>query len=279
MRKILFLTLGLLLILVSTVFAADFQPTKKVVLFYRVADTILQVQNSDEDMIAGKEELETELRKHYSKRFIVEGIQRNTYKISPPSFYKSLIKPDQIPFMIVIEIAGGGLSIDHYQNIFGAPATGYAPSVKVHLNEAVPTKDGSGFAPFDYGIKNYTAGTFSVGNTIFATEKDPRKNVKNAVRASFRDACVLNSDKLNKYINPVGVEYEIARYNGDFEKCGELYRKQNAGAIEKVNKFKAWCNEDETRKTYLVPLNNFPNVEAQAAYIEQLEKMGMYKEK
>lgn len=278
MRKIIFLTLALALFLVNTVFAADFQPTKKVVIFYRVSDAILQAQNSDEDIVAGKEEFEKELRNHYSKRFIVQDIKRNTYEPSQPSFYQSLIKPNQTPLMVIIELAGEDVSVDHYQNAYGAQATGYAPAIKVHLTEAVPAKDGLGFMPYDYGVQTYSAGTFSVGMGVYAAQTDPRKNVKNAVRASFRDACKFN-DKINKYVNPLAAENEVARYSGDFEKCKDIYYKKYGASIEKIKKFEAWCSEDTTRQPHLSAINSFPSIDSKMIYINQLEKMGVYKEK
>lgn len=277
MKKIFLLTACLLFILCSMVSAADIQPTKKVVLFYRVSDAILQAQNSDEDILRGQEELEKELKNHYGKRFIVQDIQRNTYEPTNPPFYQSLIKPNQTPFLISIELVGEGVSVDHYQNAFGAQTSGYAPSISVHLIEAMPSNDGIHFIPFDYGVQSYSAGTFSYGMGVYATQTDPRKNVKNAVRASFRDACKYN-DKINKYVDPFGEKMELARYTGDFEKGQELYRQKYAPALDKIKKFEAWCNADTTRQPHLSAINSFPSIDSKMIYINQLEKMGVYKE-
>lgn len=277
MKKLLLLVTALTFLLCSVASAAEFQPTKKVVLFYRVSDAILQSQNDAEDIAKGQEEFEKELRKHYGKRFLVQDIKRNTYPpTSSPAFYQELIKPNQVPLMVQIELAGETTTSTNYQNAYGAKTTGYAPAIKVHLSEALPKTNGIEFTNVDYGIQTYSSGTFALGMNIYAAETDPRKNVKNAVRAAFRDACKLN-EQINKYVDPMGAEIEIARFSGDFEKMEELQTKKYAPAITEIERFTAWCNADETKKVYLQGLEMMPSIEQKLAYINQLKSMGYYK--
>lgn len=277
MKKLVLLTACLLFMLCNVVSAADFQPNKKVVLFYRVSDAILQAQNSDEDMIKGKEEFEKELKDHYSKRFIVQEIRRAAGEPSQPPAYQATIKPNQTPFIVKIDLEGEGTSVQNYQNAYGAQATGYAPGVNVHLVEAMPNSAGTEFIPCDYGTKLYSSGTFAVGMGIYAAQTDPRKNTKNAVRGSFRDACKFN-DKINKFVNPLAYELEVARYQGNFEKCREIHNKMYGPALDKIKKFEAWCNADATRAPYLGGLNAMTSIDQKMIYINQMEKMGVYKE-
>lgn len=276
MKKLLLLVTALTFLFCSVTSAAEFQPTKKVVLFYRVSDAILQSQNDAEDIAKGQEEFEKELLKHYSKRFLVQDVKRNTYQPTSPVFYQELIKPDQVPLMVQIELAGETTTSTNYQNAYGAQATGYAPAINVHLSEALPRASSKEFVNVDYGIKTYSSGTFALGMNIYAAETDPRKNVKNAVRASFRDACKLN-EQINKYVDPMGAEIEMSRFSGDFEKMEELQTKKYAPAIAEIERFTAWCNADETKKVYLQGLEMMPSIEQKLAYINQLKSMGYYK--
>ena len=275
--KKLFLFIFVLIALTANICFADSpEPTKKVVLFYRVSDAILQAQNSDEDMIAGKEELEKELKNHYSKRFIVQEIRRATGEPSLPPAYQSTIRANQIPLIVKIDLEGETTATQFYQNAFGAKAAGVAPAINVHLIEALPSSDGLNFASFDYGTKAYSSGTFAMGMNIYAAQTDPRKNVKNAVRGSFRDACKLN-EQVNKYVNPLAYDFEIARYTGDFEKCREIFQKMYGTQLDEIKKFETWCNADPARKAYLNGLNALSSIEQKITYINTLKNIGTYK--
>lgn len=278
MMKKLVLLFCFIMLAFNTVYAATTpEPTKKVVLFYRVPDTILQCQNADEDIVAGAAELEKELKNHYSKRFIVQEIRRADGEAAPPSTYQATIKPNQIPFIVKIDLAGEDTAVQQYQNAFGAKATGYAPAINIHLIEALPNANGTTFIPYDYGTKSYSAGTFAVGRSVYAAQTDPRKNVKNAVRASFRDACQLN-DKINKYANPMAYDFKNARFKGEFEKCHEIYQKAYGPSIERVKKFETWCNSDPMRQGYLNGLNTLQSIDQKITYINQMITMKIYQE-
>lgn len=141
MKKLILLVTALTFLICSVASAAEFQPTKKVVLFYRVSDAILQSQNDAEDITKGQEEFEKELRKHYGKRFLVQDVKRNTYPpTSSPAFYQELIKPNQVPLMVQIELAGETTTSTNYQNAYGAQATGYASSTNDY-SEIIETND------------------------------------------------------------------------------------------------------------------------------------------
>ena len=120
MKKIFLFIFVLIALTANICFADAPEPTKKVVLFYRVSDAILQAQNSDEDIIAGKEELEKELKNHYSKRFIVQEIRRATGEPSLPPAYQSTIRANQVPLIVKIDLEGETTTTQFYQNAFGA---------------------------------------------------------------------------------------------------------------------------------------------------------------
>lgn len=275
--KKLFLFIFVLIALTANICFADApEPTKKVVLFYRVSDAILQAQNSDEDMIAGKEEFEKELKNHYSKRFIVQEIRRATGEPAQLPAYQATIKANQVPLIVKIDLEGEGTATQLYQNAYGAQATGVAPAINVHLLEVLPSSDGTIFVPYDYGTKSYSAGTFAVGMNIYAAQTDPRKNVKNAVRGCFRDACKLN-EQVNKYVNPLAFDFEMARYTGNFEKCHEIYQKMYGSQLEEIKKFEEWCKAVPVRAGYLNGLNVLSTIEQKITYINTLKNMGNYK--
>ena len=275
--KKLFLFIFVLIALTANICFADApEPTKKVVLFYRVSDAILQAQNSDEDMVDGKEEFEKELMNHYSKRFIVQEIRRATGEPSLPPVYQSTIKANQVPLIVKIDLEGESTTTQFYQNAFGAKATGVAPAVNVHLIEALPSADGLNFIPFDYGTKTYSSGTFAMGMNIYAAQTDPRKNVKIAVRGCIRDACKLN-EQVNKYVNPSAYDFEIARYTGDFEKCRDLFQKMYGTQLDEIKNFEAWCGADPIRASYLNGLNGLQSIEQKLTYINTLKNIGVYK--
>lgn len=276
MKKILFI-IGAFCFACNLAFANAPKPTKKIVLFYRVPNAILQCQNSKEDMIAGKEELEKELRNHYGKRFIVEEIRQLPYEdFNTTAEFLEMVKINQTPFILKISLEGQGTSVDYYQNTYGATKTGVAPTTNVHLFEAIiDSKDNELYA-HDYGIKSYTAGTFALGRDIFS-QKDPRINTKNAVRGCFRDACTFNQS-INKYANPAAYELETDRFTGNFKPLAVAAHKMLAEQNAKLEKFKQWCNSDSSRSNYLVALNNIPTFQQKIAFIDYWESTGLYKE-
>lgn len=275
MKKLLLLVTALTFLFCSVTSAAEFQPTKKVVLFYRVSDAILQSQNDAEDIAKGQEEFEKELLKHYSKRFLVQDVKRNTYQPTSPVFYQELIKPNQVPLMVQIELAGETTTSTNYQNAYGAQATGYAPAINVHLSEALPRANSKEFVNVDYGIKTYSSGTFALGMNIYAAQTDPRKNVKNSVRASFRDACKLN-EQINKFVDPMGAEIEMARFSGNFEKWKNYRHKNMLLHSQKSNVLQHGAMQMK-QKIFLQGLGMLSTIEQKLAYINQLKSMGYYK--
>lgn len=278
MKKVLLVLFALMMFL-NFCYAATPEPTKKVVIIYRVSDAVLQCQNADENMIEGAQELEKELVNHYSKRFIVEGIQRgNTPEKSMPiSFYQDKVKNGQTPLIITIFLQGQGQSTTLYQNAFGAQKTGIAPAINVQLKEVIIDPNDNAVYSWDYGVQSYSAGTFAIGMNIYAAQTDPRKKAKNAIRACFRDACKFNED-INKYANPTAYENEHNRFVGNFKPLALTQEKANAEANAKIEKFQAWCNADEIRKAYLAPLSTTNDINFIISYIDNLAKIGVYTE-
>jgi len=277
LRKIILLVLVLLTIPAITLAAATPEPTKNVILFYRVPDAVIQCQNSSEDMVKGAQELEKELTNHYGKRFIVQGIQRVKQDNLSPADYQNMVKYHQSPFIIQIELKGQGQSVSYYQNAFGAQSTGFAPSTNVHLIEIIPNTNDNRFYQYDYGVQSYSAGTFAIGRDIYAAQKDPRKNAKNAIRGCFRDACIFDGS-INKYANQAAYEKEINRFTGNFKPLSLGIEKTKTETNDKIEKFMTWCNADSSRKAYLVPLEMYSDSNLKIIYIDQFIKMGVYKE-
>lgn len=278
MRRILFLLLFSIFCISSTCFSAP-EPTKKVVIIYKVEDTALECQNAENDIIAGKQELEKELVNHYKKRFIVEGIKRGptTEEKQPASFYQELAGEGKTPLIITIYLKGQGEAYTQYQNAYGAKATGVAPAINVGLLEIILEPTGDDYSFWDYGVSSYSAGTVSAGRFIFAVQEDPRKNAKNAIRGVFRDACKFD-ETINRYANPTAYSIETDRYSGNFQAAREKYNKIYGAINARIAKFMQWCKSDSTRADYLLPLNIFTTPEQKLNYIDGFIKMGVYKE-
>lgn len=275
MKKVLFVLFALMM-LSSFCYAAAPEPSLKVILFYKVSDAILQCQNAQEDLVVGKTELEKELVNHYSKRFIIQGIERipQNVLLTPPEYFNK-VKPGQLPFIIKIDLEGQGQSTTLYQNAYGAQKVGVAPSTNVHLREAIPNLDDNTIYQYDYGVQSYSSGTFAMGRDVVAAQTDPRKNAKNSVRGCFRDACQIN-DAINKYANPNAYKKELNRFIGNFKPLALAQEKINDTTNAKIEKFKAWCNADKIRKGYLAPLGTTNDINFIISYIDNLAKMGVY---
>lgn len=284
MKKILLL-ISISIFIITSICSAAPAPTKKIVLFYKVQDAILQCQNSKEDMIEGAKEFEKELMEHYSKRFIVEDIKRiPVEEVLPTDEYFAKVKFNQTPFLVILTLEGQGYSTQLYQNAFGAQKIGAAPSTNVHLMEAVPDNNDKCFKVYDYKVQAYTAGTFAVGRTIFAAETDPRKNTKNAIRGCIRDACKFN-ESINKYANPKVYEIETSRFTGNFQETAtslkEYHKKTMSNEYSvnaRIEKFKAWCAKDSIRKPYLNSFQMMTTNELKLNFIDTLIAAEMYVE-
>lgn len=277
MKKVLLLICLCIFGLNSVSYAAAPKPSQKIFLFYKVSDIILQCQNAEEDKIAGRTELEKDLTTHYNKRFIVQGVQRIPEDtILSAADYLAKVKPNQVPFIVEIELKGQGQSSDLYQNAYGAQTTGVAPTVNVNLKEFIVDMTDKKLHGLDYGVKSYGSGTFAVGRSVYAVEKDPRKNTKNAIRASFRDACRFN-ETINKYADPTAYEQEYNRFTGAFKTFAAVYGKAAENKNAKIEKFKQWCDADETRKSHWIAVSS-SHTDFAIAYINELIKMGVYKE-
>lgn len=237
----------------------------------------MKCQN-EEDIVAGRQELEKELFDHYGKRFVIKSIHRgNAPEISmPPSFYLEKAGEGAAPLFVTIYLRGQGRAYSTYQNAFGATAVGTAPAVNVGLIETVVDIDEKYYS-YDYWVSSYSAGTFAVGRSIFAAQESPRKNAKNSVRAIFRDACKFDNS-INKYASPALYELEVARYMGDFQATEKIRNKLFAGVNTRIEKFVAWCKQDVARTGYLSPIEQTQSLDFKINYINTLIQMGMYKE-
>ena len=63
----------------------------------------------------------------------------------------------------------------------------------------------------------------------------------------------------------------------NIEKMEELQAQKYAPALAEIERFTAWCNADETKKSFLQGLGMLSTIEQKLAYINQLKSMGYYK--
>lgn len=266
-------------------FAAETAKKLAVCLIYKVPDTVLQSQNKEEDMVAGQKEFEKDLLKAYSKRFDVREMKRVDEKETHPTQeYVAMAKPGEIPLLVLVKLEGNGVSVDHYQNAFGAKVDGVAPSTFVHIQEGTIDRNDNSFCGWDYGKREYTAGTFSMGRMVAAVDTDPRRNTKNAVKAALKDVCALTPG-INKYTNPEMYTIDLYRFQGDFKKASELNQQRKAAQDVKeaplrarVDKFINYVhNHPELGITNLVDANQ-NDLSLMKDFMDSYIKMGLYKE-
>lgn len=201
---------------ITGVYANDFTPTKRVVIFYRVPDTVISCQNGDEDMVEGRKEFENTLRKFYEKRFIVDDIQPAPVEKETAKQYLARVKLGEIPIFMSINLEGQHTISQNWQNAFGATETTYAPAVDLNISEYRAYSDNQfhGYGPVSM---YWSPGAMPLGFGYgYITENNARKNTKNAIKFVIESVCTFNK-KINKYANPTEYQKEVARYNGDFE--------------------------------------------------------------
>ena len=197
-------------------FAAP-QPTKHIVLFYKVSDAILMCQNSDENIEKGKIEFENELNNHYSKRFVVDGVK---YLPEMPALsaeeYLAMVKQNETPFILKLKLNGTGSTIQTFQNVFGAKKSIEVPTIKIDRAEAVVDRQDKIIYAVNYGEAEYHPNAMALGGDLYSST-DQRKNTKNDVRGYIRDYCTYLGDKINKYADMKKFNQYNDAYNGDFK--------------------------------------------------------------
>ena len=193
-------------------FAANFMPNKRVHIFYKVPDTILLCQNSKEDLTKGREEFENEVKQAYGKRFIVVGIEPTTVPKTAAE-YLAMVKPNENPLILTIELKGQRTISQEYQNVFGAKKVGYAPAVDMTIDEriAYDCQEFHGYGPISVW---WSPGTIALGGDIY-TQTNARKNTKNAIKWLLQNTCQMNKT-INKYAEAEKYKEEEARFKGDF---------------------------------------------------------------
>lgn len=138
MKRIVLLFLSLLILSLSgTVMANEKQA---VTIFYCVDDTILQAQNSKDDVEKGKVEFEKVFLDNFNKRFDINGVKR-IHKIETTADLKYdrdelyNIPTNQVPVLVELKVTGLGTETDTYQNAFGAKSNITVPNVNINYTE------------------------------------------------------------------------------------------------------------------------------------------------
>lgn len=212
--------LALLFMSCTICFAAP-QPTKHIVLMYKVPDTILSCQNSDENVVTGAQEFEKEIINHYNNRFIVDSVKH--LPIEPElgvSDYLAMVKPNQIPFILKLNLEGSGNKTITYSNMFGATITTTVPTINIKRTEGIVDKNDSAIYIADYDVAEYHSNTMAVGRNIYSNT-NTRKNTKNCIRGYIRDYCTYFGDKINKYTDPAAYANYNDSYYGNFKSIDE----------------------------------------------------------
>lgn len=216
MKKVISFLAMIFFTLMSVVYASDFTPTKRVVIFYRVPDTVISCQNGEEDMVKGREEFEKTLRKNYEKRFIVDDIRPAPAEKETAKQYLARVKLGEVPIYVAINLVGQHTISQNWQNAFGATETTYAPAVDLDISEYRAYSDNKfhGYGPV---ALYWSPGAMPLGFGYgYITENNARKNTKNAIKYVIESNCTFH-DNINKYTNPEAYNREVGRYNGDFE--------------------------------------------------------------
>jgi hypothetical protein len=185
-------------------------------LIYKCDKAVLTCQNSNNDIPSARAEFEKELYNHYGKRFVIKRIIYDPNQfLEKKDAFLAMVKPDENILIVKITLEGQGLDVKEFQNAFGAKIGATVPTTKVHVVEGIFNAHEHKEGYSDYGVKDYSAYTYALGNRIY-TQTDPRKLVKNNIRGCIRDICRFYGDQVNKYANPVGYQNEINRYSGRF---------------------------------------------------------------
>lgn len=272
MKKVLFVLFALVM-LSSFCFAAAPKPSQKVILFYKVSEEIIKWQNANGDLTAGKKEFEKELVNNYSKRFIVQGIERIplTPVLTPTEYFKK-VKPGQLPFIIRMEVRGRARSA-----MYSRQRSGTQIERNIQLFETIPSVEDNDFYDYFYDLRPYIPERVETGSGVSAAQTDPRKNNKNTVISLIRDACEFN-DAIDKSAAPIAYAKERNRFTGNFKQVDLDREKNNAEADVRIEKFKVWCNADAMRKFFLYPLDTENDNDYIISYINHLIRVGIYQE-
>lgn len=222
LRKIIILLILFLWSIYYPSAEAQSPSNKRVVIFYVVSDGVISCQNSDGDLAKGKKQFEDTVRNNYKKK-ICCGRYSGYPEISRFGFY--VFKRGEArgnTIILVIELKGQHTETQTWQNGFGATVTTEAPAIDFTVGEyiAYPDNQIHGYGPVPlYWSPGCVPIDVSWG--AYLTEKDPRKNTKNAIKFGVERLCTFDKN-INQYTNPKEYEYEIARYNGDFDKIKPL---------------------------------------------------------
>ena len=219
-KRIILLFISLLILSLSgTVMANEKQA---VTIFYCVDDTILQAQNSKEDVEKGKVEFEKVFLDNFNKRFDIKGVKR-IHKIETTADLKYdrdqlyNIPANQIPVIVELKVTGIGTETDTYQNVFGAKSNVTVPTVNIHYTEHLGERITGHryiFKTFD-GDFSYRPQSYALGSDLYVANKDDRTLVKNCVRGLIRD--IGNFNPPNKYAYPDKYERYSHIYYGDYK--------------------------------------------------------------
>lgn len=257
--------------------AEETKEKPEVIIYYKIPEGVLLAQNSAGNIEEGRTEFEEDLQEYYGKRFTIANVLALPANVVDNKSAENLIQQNRKVFIVDINLEGQGQSEELFQNAFGAQTIGISPTIKVHLVESASDAEDNKIYSYDYGQQEYGKGFVAIGRTVLAADTDPRTNVKDSVKAMMRDACKLNRQNINKYVNPIAYSYEVDRYAGNFKRISIMQEKRKNELNARFAKFRQWCQADPNYSSLLPMFDNY-SVEQKLAFIDTLISYGAYRE-
>ena len=208
----------LLIISISSIAFANGEASKKksVVIFYKVPDSVLACQNDSDDIVKGKVEFEKTVKEAYKNRFNIEGVQESPLQSLSASEYLKMVKVYQKPLILVIKPTDYTTEYLEWRNYWGGTMGADVPKVTCYFAEYMISakKEIIGYEHLDSWYRAYAQPTdFGV-----KVQRDPRRNTKRAIATILKNiVCKSDVENINKYVEAEKYQFEIDRYNGNFE--------------------------------------------------------------
>lgn len=228
MKKILSaVSVLFLILLIANVAFAESTPSftkRKAVIYYSVEDGLLLAQNSDDDIIKGREEFEKTLREYYSKRFEVvdvkpapegsEQVPEFPFKVDKAQMFTT--SGNQLPVYLAITLKGIGTTTDTYSNLFGAKFSANILTLNLTLRELYGHRQSGMFIGAPVSSHSWRPASMPMGfGMVMSDETNPRRIVKRGTKAILKEMAKYNPPI--KYTNPKAYEFYNACYTGNVD--------------------------------------------------------------